>query len=72
MSEPQDKGPLCEDDNIQVQGMIEPDEHYGVLVEVITSGGEHFAFPLCDLTVLDRKSPNYIPVKDYCVWFANR
>ena len=72
VSEPQDRGPLHEDDNIRVQGIIDPDEYCGVLVKVITTGGQHLAFPLCDLTTLDRKSPNYIPVKDYCVWFANR
>jgi len=29
-------------------------------------------FPLCDLTVVGKKSSNYQPIKDYCVWFANR
>ena len=71
VSEPQDRGPLDDGDKVQVKGIADPDDLYGVLVNV-TRGRERFVFPLCDLTVLDRKSPNYMPVKDYCVWFANR
>jgi len=71
VSEPQDEGPLECDDQLQVKGIAEPDDLYGVLVKV-SCGRERFVFPLCDLTVLDKKSPNYRPVKDYCVWFANR
>jgi hypothetical protein len=71
VSEPQDRGPLQEDAKVQVQGIAEPDEHYGVLVNV-AFGQKHFVFPLCDLNARDKDSSNYIPVKDYCVWFANR
>ena len=71
ISEPQDKGPLDDGDQVQVKDIAEADEHYGVLVNV-TRGRERFVFPLCDLTVRDRKAANYTPVKDYCVWFANR
>jgi len=71
VSEPQDRGHLHEGDHVQVKGLAEEDDLYGVLVNV-TRGRERFVFPLCDLTVLDRKSPNYRPVKDYCIWFANR
>jgi hypothetical protein len=70
VSEPQDKGPLDYGDKMRVHGIAEADDHYGILVDV-TCGGQHFLFPLCDLTVQDRKSPNYTPVKDYCIWFAN-
>jgi len=70
ISEPQDRGPLRGGDHIQVKSIAEADDLYGVLVNV-TKGRKHYVFPLCDLTVLDNKSPNYIPVKDYCVWFAN-
>lgn len=71
VSEPQDKGPLRGGDQVQVKDIAEADEHYGVLVNVIR-GRERFVFPLCDLTIRDKKSTNYTPVKDYCVWFANR
>ena len=71
VSEPQDHGPLDDGDKVQVQGITEADEHYGIFVDV-SRGRQHFVFPLCDLTVRDRKSANYTPVQDYCVWFANR
>ena len=71
VSEPQDEGPLDDGDEVQVHGITEADEHYGILVDV-TCWQQRFVFPLCDLTVQQRKSPNYTPVKDYCVWFANR
>jgi len=71
VSEPQDRGPLDCGDHVKVKGLAEEDDLYGVLVNV-THGRKHDVFPLCDLTVRDRKSPNYTPVKDYCVWYANR
>ncbi|CAK8716278.1 hypothetical protein GMJAKD_05430 [Candidatus Electrothrix aarhusensis] len=43
---------------------------YGVLV-LLRHGREKYEFPLCDLEVLDKSSPNYQPVQDYAVWFAN-
>jgi hypothetical protein len=66
-----DPGPLEEGDRVSVQGLDEPDDSCGVLVNV-THGEEHRVFPLCDLSVLDRKSPCHLPVEDYRVWFANR
>ena len=71
VSEFQVKGPLDEGDMVRVQGIAEADDLYGILVDV-QYGRKHFVFPLCDLTVQDRKSANYTPVQDYCVWFANR
>ena len=71
VSEPQDKGPLDEGDKVRVHGIAEADDFYGILVNV-TSERKRFVFPLCDLTVLARQSANYTPVRDYCVWFANR
>jgi len=71
VSEPQDRGRLDYGDKVRVHGITDSDDLYGVLVEV-TSGRKRCVFPLCDLTVQDKKSPNYRPVKDYCVWFANR
>ena len=70
VSEPQDKGPLGYGDKVKVHRMTDTDDLYGILVDV-TFGKERFVFPLCDLTVRDRKSSNYLPVNDYCVWFAN-
>jgi hypothetical protein len=71
VSEPQDEGPLEEGAKVQVQGICETDDTCGILVDV-TQGQNRYNFPLCDLTVCDKKSPNYTPVQDYCVWYANR
>jgi len=71
VSEPQDRGDLKQGDNVQVQRIVEPDDLYGVLANVVC-GRQNLVFPLCDLTAQDRQSPNYLPLKDYCVWFANR
>lgn len=71
VSEYQEKGTLKDGDKVQVQRITEADDLYGVLVDV-QYGRRHFVFPLCDLTVRDKKSANYTPVRDYCVWFANR
>jgi len=71
VSEVQEKSPLNDGDMVQVQRIVEADDLYGLLVDV-QYGRKDFVFPLCDLTVRDRKSANYTPVQDYCVWFANR
>ncbi len=71
VSESQDEGPLEEGDKVQVQGISETDDLYGVLVD-LTCGRKRYVFPLGDLTVRDKKSAHYQPVKDYCVWYANR
>jgi len=71
VAEYQERGPLQTGDHVKVKSISEADDHYGVLVEV-RRGGEKYVFPLCDLEVIDKQSPNYQPVKDYVVWFANR
>ena len=71
VSEFQEKGSLNEGDKVQVRSINEADDLYGILVDV-SCGRQRFVFPLCDLTVRDRKSANYTSVQDYCVWFANR
>ena len=71
VSEPQDRGSLDCGDKVQVKGICDADDFYGILVDVIC-GRQQLVFPLCDLTVRDKKSSNYRPVKDYCIWFANR
>jgi len=71
VSEVQEQGPLDDGDLVKVHGIAEADDLYGILVDV-KYGRRHFVFPLCDLTVRNKKSANYTPVQDYCVWFANR
>lgn len=47
------------------------DEHYGIIVE-LRLGRKKYDHPLSDLEVINRDSPNYQLIKDYCVWSANR
>ena len=49
----------------------EADDLFGVLVES-RYGRNKIVFPLSDLTAVKKKKPNYQPVQDYCVWFANK
>ncbi|CAK8717877.1 MAG: hypothetical protein D3920_14155 [Candidatus Electrothrix sp. AW2] len=67
----QEDGPLQEGDTVKVVSLDECDESDGVLV-LLRHRRKEYEFPLCDLEVLDKSSPNYQPVNDYAVWFANR
>jgi hypothetical protein len=68
----QERGRLRAGDRLKITGLSDlDDDHYGLLVEG-KRGRERFVFPLCDLEVTDKQSPNYQPVMDYAVWFANR
>ncbi len=72
IAEFQERGPLRGGDKVVVTGNADAtDEMYGIIVDVRV-GKRKYAFPLCDLEVTDKKSPNYQLVKDYAVWFANR
>jgi hypothetical protein len=71
ISEYQERGPLQAGDRLKVTGIGLVDDLYGIIVDV-RRGREKFTFPLCDLEVVDKRSPNYQLVDDYAVWFANR
>lgn len=47
------------------------DERYGVLGIGKSQKGA-VTYPICDLEVIDKNSKNFQPLKDYCIWFANR
>ena len=47
------------------------DDLYGVIVR-LAYGRRKYDFPLCELEVTDKHSPNYQIVDEYAVWFANR
>ena len=66
-----DIGPLHIGDKIRVHRIAGVDDHYGVIVDV-RSGRSKYAYTLCDLEALDKKSPNYQNLRDYVVWYANR
>jgi hypothetical protein len=71
VDEAQDRGPVRDGDRLKVTGISLLDELYGVIVDVWRGRRKH-TFHLCDLAVVDDRSPNYQLVKDYRVWFANR
>lgn len=71
VSEWQDRGPVKTGERVRVLGIEIVDDSYGLIVAIKTKHG-HYDFPLCDLEVFPDTSPNYQPVKDYAVWFANQ
>jgi len=71
IAEYQERGPLQAGDRVKVTGIGLVDDLYGVIVD-LRRGRRKYAFPLCDLEVIDENSPNYQIVRDYAVWFANR
>jgi len=62
--------PSDSDSSLNVKEICFLDDSYGLIVSG-RMGRRKFEVPLCCLEVCDKKSPNYIPVQDYCVWFAN-
>lgn len=56
---------------MKVLGIEDDDDHYGILVRV-REGKTTGCVPLCDLEVTSRSDPNFWPVREYVVWFANR
>ena len=71
VSEWQERGPLRTGDKVKVLGIEGTEDLYGILVS-LRRERRKYVFPLCDLEVIEKSSPNYQPVKDYAVWFANR
>lgn len=70
IAEPQEKGPLQSGDKVKVSGIELSDDLYGIIMTVHL-GRRKYAFPLCELDVIDKLSTNYQPVQDYKIWFAN-
>ena len=54
-----------------VIALVGEDDHYGVIAKV-KEGHNKGQVPLCDVDVISRYNPNYWPVKEYAVWFANK
>ena len=71
VSEHQEHGPIRIGEQVSVLGIEIVDDSYGIIVSIKTKRG-HYDFPLCDLEALPDTSPNYQPLNDYVVWFANR
>lgn len=66
-------GPLEVGDKVRVIRFEETDDlcDHGVLVRVDRAGSQYLT-ALCDLTIVGKGSPNYHPVRDYSVWYANQ
>jgi hypothetical protein len=71
VAEFQDSGPFSDGDRVQVVHISQVNDLYGIMVHAQAKGG-NYNFPLCDLQVVDRRSPNHQILDDYAVWFANR
>jgi len=71
VSELQERGPIRAGERVSVLGLEIVDDSYGIIVSIKTQRGR-YDFPLCDLEALPDTSPNYRPLNDYVVWFANR
>ena len=71
VSEYQERGPVKTGEGVSVLGIEIVDDSYGIIVSIKTKHGR-YDFPLCDLEVTPNTSPNYQPLNDYVVWFANR
>lgn len=56
---------------MNVLGIEGDDDHYGILINV-REGKRTGCVPLCDVEVTSRSDPNFWPVREYVVWFANR
>ena len=56
---------------MNVIGIESEDDLYGIILKV-REGRRVGNVPLCDVEVVDRKDPNFWPVREYVVWFANR
>lgn len=67
----EDNSKFRQDDKVIVKAIKKIDPHLGIIVDIEHKKKKH-QFPLCDLEVINDKSPNYEPLSDYCYWFCNR
>jgi hypothetical protein len=56
---------------MEVVALAEGDVDRGLIVEV-REKSRTGCVPLCDLEVTPKRDPNFWPVREYVVWFANR
>ena len=66
-----ERSPVAVGKIVEVLGIAQVDDHYGLLANVMLDR-RAYTIPLCDLEATDDDSPNYQPLNDYVVWFANR
>lgn len=71
VDETDDYGPVKEGAKVLIKSLPHLEDLRGIIAE-IRLGRSKYAFPLCDLEVVDKTSPDYQLIDDYRVWFANR
>lgn len=60
---------------VKVMGISDYDcdpDFEGVIVDVVGKNGKKGALPLQDMEVRPKNDPNYWPVREFVVWYANR
>ena len=67
----EDDEEISSGDMVKVTKIEIVDDLHGIIVSIIHENGK-FAFPLCNLEVESQNDPNFLPVRDYAVWFANK
>ena len=65
------KAPFRLGHKMAVVGLAEEDIDQGIMVRV-REKKRNGCVPLCDLEVTPKADPNFWPVREYVVWFANR
>ena len=55
---------------MNVLSIEKDDDLHGIIIKVRESGKLGYV-PLCDVEVTSRADPNFWPVREYAVWFAN-
>ena len=71
VDETDDYGPVKEGEKVSIKSLPHLEDLRGIIAE-IRLGRKKYAFPLCDLEVINKKSPDYQLIDDYRIWFANR
>ena len=56
---------------VKVVSLADSEDGFGLLAHVHV-GRSAYVLPMCELEATDHSSPNYQPLNDYVVWFANR
>ena len=56
---------------VNLKGLAQTHERYGLMAHVQVGATSH-TLALCELEATDHESPNYLPLNDYVMWFANR
>jgi hypothetical protein len=67
----QERSPLRAGEQVTVESLADVVGLYGVLVKV-KQKRRQYDFPLCDLEATEPNSSNYLFLREYVVWFANR